>query len=63
MYHVVVMEETRDFPVMAISDYWINKPHCRMYVLADNEQRVYKSSKIIGCRDWETKRKRIKVSI
>ena len=48
MYHVAVMEETQDFPVMAVSAYYTTKPHCRMYVLADNEQRVYKDAKIIG---------------
>ena len=60
MYHVVVMEES-DFPVMAARDYTANKPHYRLHVLCDNEQRVYKSAKIIGEHDWETKRQRIKL--
>jgi hypothetical protein len=60
MYHVVVMEETKDFPVMAVKDYYSDKPHCRMLSLAMNEQRVYFNAKIIAVRDWETKRLRIK---
>lgn len=62
MYHVVVMEETQDFPVMAVKGHYADEPHCRMYVCADKENRVYKSAKIIGVKDWETKRKRIKIS-
>lgn len=62
MYHVAVMEETKDFPVMSISAHWTEKPHCRMYVVADNKQRVYETAKIIGERDFETKRKRIKIA-
>lgn len=61
MYHVVVMEETKDFPVMACKDHYAEKPHCRMFVLANNAQRIYKNAKIIGTRDWETKRVKIKV--
>lgn len=57
MYHVVVMEETQDFPVMAVKGHYSDKPHCRMYVCAFNEDRVYKSAKIIAEKDWETKRK------
>ena len=60
MYHVAVMEETEDFPVMSVSAHWTTKPHCRLYVLCDNENRLYKDAKIIGERDWQTKRKRIK---
>lgn len=63
MYHVVVMEETPDFPVMAVSAHWTEKPHCRMYVCADKQTRVYKTAKIISEKDWETKRKRIKINI
>ncbi len=62
MYHVVVMEETQYFPVMAVKGHYSDKPHCRMYVCADKENRIYKSAKIIGEKDWETKRKRIKIS-
>ena len=61
MYHVAVMEATKDFPVMAVSAHYCEKPHCRMYVVADNEQRVYRAAKIIGTKNWETKRLRIKV--
>jgi hypothetical protein len=60
MYHVVVMEETPTFSVMAVSGYRGEKQHCRMYVCTDN--RVYKTAKIIDQIDWETKRKRIKVN-
>jgi hypothetical protein len=60
MYHVAVMEETKDFPVMAARDYTATKPHYRLYVLCDNEQRVYKTAKIVHTKDWETKRQRIK---
>ena len=61
MFHVTVMEETKDFPVMACKAHYADKPHCRMYVVANNSQRVYLSAKIIGVIDWETKRKKIKV--
>ena len=61
MYHVAVMEETQDFPVMSIRDYDVVKPHCRMYILC-NEQRVIKSSKIISERDFETKRQKITIT-
>lgn len=61
MYHVAVMEETKDFPVMAVSAHWTTSPHCRMYVCADKETRIYKTAKIISEKDWETKRKRIKI--
>lgn len=61
MYHVVVIEETTIFPVMAIKDYNSNKPHCRMYVLA-NENRVYLDAEIISERDYQTKRLKIKIN-
>ena len=61
MYHVVVMEETKDFPVMAAKDHWAEKPHCRLYTLCNNENRVYHDAEIIAVRDWETKRKKIKI--
>lgn len=61
MYHVVVMEETGDFPVMACKAHYADKPHSRMFVLANNLQRVYKDAKIIGEKDWKTKREKIKV--
>lgn len=62
MYHVAVMEETKDFPVMAVKGHYADKPHCRLYVVANNEQRVYKTAKIISELDFETKRKRIKIT-
>ena len=62
MYHVAVMEDTQDFPVMALKGHYSDEPHCRMYVAANNEQRIYREAKIIGEKDWETKRKRIKVA-
>lgn len=61
MYHVVVMEETKDFPVMAVKGHYADEPHCRMYVCANKETRVYEAAKIIGTKDWETERNRIKV--
>lgn len=61
MYHVAVMEETKDFPVMAARCYTNDKPHYRLYVLCDNEQRVYRTAKIIHMYDWRTKRQRINI--
>lgn len=61
MFHVVVMEETDSFPVMAVKGHYSDKPHCRMYAVANNPQRVYLAAKIIGVKDWETKRKKIKI--
>lgn len=65
MYHVVVMEGTEgdetNFPVMALKDYYAEKTHYRMYVGANNRQRVYFEAKIIGMKDWGTKRQKIKV--
>lgn len=62
MYHVAVMEESTDFPVMAVSAHWTTKPHCRMYVAA-NKDRIYTSAKIISVLDFQTKRKRIKLNL
>lgn len=62
MFHVVVMEQTKDFPVMAVKDYYADKPHCRMFVVANNSQRIYQDAKIIGTKDWETKRLKIKIT-
>lgn len=59
MYHVAVIEQTKDFPVMSIRDYDKEKPHCRLYVLCDNEERMYKDAEIISERDWETERLKI----
>jgi hypothetical protein len=62
MYHVVVMEDTNfGFPVMSVRSYYEDKPHCRIYVLADKESKIFKLAKIIGTRDYQTIRKRIKL--
>lgn len=61
MYHVAVMEETVDFPVMAVSGHNTTKPHCRMYAICGND-RIYKTAKIIYEHNWETKRKRINIT-
>lgn len=60
MYHVVVMEETRDFPVMAGRDYYAEKPHYRLYVTCNSDKRTYRDAEIIATKDWKTKRLRIK---
>lgn len=66
MYKVIVMEGTEgdelNFPVMSIQSYYGIKPHCRLYVLCDNEQRVFYDGKIISMQDSQTKRQRIKVT-
>lgn len=61
MYHVVVIEETKDFPVMSGKDYDSAKPHYRFYVMCDNEQRIYHTAKIIYGKDWQAKRLKIKI--
>lgn len=64
MYHVVVMEEITHFtpfPVMALKAHYADKPHYRMFVVANNHQRVYKDAKIIAENDCGTKRKKIKI--
>lgn len=63
MYFVVVMEETKDFPVMANRNYYADKPHVRMYVTVNRATRVFEYAKIINEKDWEAKRKRIKINI
>jgi hypothetical protein len=60
MYQVVVMEDAIDFPVMAVKAHYSDKPHCRLYVLA--KQRIYMDAKIIGTKDWQTKRKKLIVN-
>jgi hypothetical protein len=60
MYHVVVMEETEPFPVLALKAHYNDKPHCRLFSVANN-QRVFLAAKIIAVKDFETKRKKIKV--
>ena len=62
MYHVVVMEEIEPFPVLSIKGYHSEKPHCRLFVLCDNEQRVFKGAKIIHKIDSTTKRQKIKIT-
>ncbi len=61
MYHVAEMEESGDFPVMSVADYRGEKPHCRMYVLCNNSQRVYKDAKILNKFDIISERKKIKI--
>ena len=61
MYHVVVMEDTEPFPVMALKAHFNDKPHCRMYVVANNEHRTYLDAKIISVKDFQTKRLKIKL--
>ncbi len=61
MYHVAVMEETLDFPVMAVTGYQGEKPHCRMYVCTNKNTRIYEMAKIISELDFQTKRKRVKI--
>ena len=60
MYHVVVMEETEPFPVMALQSYNRNKPHCRLYVLANNSKRIFFDAEIISETDFQTKRLKLK---
>jgi len=60
MYHVAVIEDTNDFPVMAAKCYSSDKPHYRFYVLCDNEQRIYKRAQIVSEFDYLTKRIKIK---
>lgn len=62
MYLVVVMEQTKDFPIMACKAHYAEKPHCKMFTVAMNSQRVFKNAKIIATKDWETKRLKIKVT-
>ena len=64
MYQVVVMDESTEcFPVMAFRDYKNLDPHCRMYVVCNNSQRVHFRAKIISIKDWQTKRNKIKVNL
>lgn len=60
MYHTVVMEETKDFPVLALRSHYADKPHYRLLSVCNN-QRVYMSAKIIDEKDFETKRLKIKI--
>lgn len=62
MYHVVEMEQTPDFSVMALAGYRGQKTHCRMYVVCDKKTRVYKTAKIIYKGDFETQRKKYKIN-
>jgi len=62
MYHVVVMEEG-DFPVMAMKNHYGDKPHYRMFSVADNEFRAYMNAEIISTKDRESKRKNIIINL
>lgn len=61
MYHVVVMEKTKPFPVLSVKAHYSDKPHCRIYVLANNSKRVFYDAKIIAVKDINTKRQKIKI--
>lgn len=61
MYHVVVIEQNDDFPVMACKSHYSDKPHYRLYVVADNEQRIFKAAEIISEKDFESERLKIKI--
>ena len=63
MYHIVVMEETGAFPVMAGKAHYADKPHYRLLSIARNEQRIFSDAEIISVKDIETKRLRIKPKI
>ncbi|WP_027380816.1 hypothetical protein [Chryseobacterium daeguense] len=61
MYHVAVMEEGKDFPVLALRNYDKEKPHYRLFQVCNNEQRIYHAAKIISEKDFQTIRLKIKV--
>ena len=62
MYHVAVMDNRGEFPVLSGKDYYnAETPHYRFYVVADNPDRVYADAKIINERDYQTKRLKIKL--
>lgn len=61
MYHVAVMEDTKDFPVLAGADYTTpDKPHYRMYVIC-LDSRVFVEAIIVHKNDWKSKRLKIEV--
>ncbi|WP_126654093.1 hypothetical protein [Chryseobacterium aureum] len=60
MYQIVVIENTNEFPVMACRSIYSEKPHYRLYVVCDNEQRIYKDAKVIYERNYQNKRLKIK---
>lgn len=62
MHQVVVLEDKNDFPVFSLKDYTADKPHCRMYVVCNNPQRIFFGAEIIAVHDYQTKRKRIKTT-
>jgi len=61
MYHVVVMDETFDFPVLSCKAHYADAPHYKLLALV-NKNRVYESAKIIAEHDWEAKRKKIEIN-
>lgn len=61
MYHVAVMEDTGNYKVLAMRCYTKDKPHYRLYVVCNNEKRVYQEAKIINKYDWQTTRLKIKL--
>lgn len=60
MYHVVVIENTKEFPVMACRCIYSEKPHYRLYAVCNNELRIYKDAKVIYERNYQNKRLKIK---
>lgn len=63
MYHVAVMEETKDFPVLALRTHYNEKPHYRLFQVCNNDLRIYADAKIIGERDFETKRLKLRKDV
>ena len=59
MYHVVVME-IGTFPVLACKEHYEDKPHYRLFQIVEN--RVYRNAKIIGEKDWSSKRLKININ-
>ncbi len=61
MYHVAVIEETKDFPVMSGASYdTTNKPHYRFYVIS-SENRIFEDAKIVFKNDLKAERKKVKI--
>jgi hypothetical protein len=61
MYHVPVMEDTKDGQVMSLRSYYGVKPHVRMFVVSDELGWIY-NAKIISTLDFQTRRKLIKIN-
>lgn len=62
MYLIPIIEDTTfGYPMMRLRAHYTTQTHCFMFYLCDNEKRVYKEAEIIGMKDWQTKRKKIKI--